>query len=105
MVRKVVVNFNMMVDPSMRADQHPSFQYYVTTLGDVPVVGDYVGMLTWNQAEKRFSRRMVKVTGRRVVVSEPRDDDRYEPEDELTIFVTLMVEATSKADGMPDFRG
>jgi len=94
-----------MVDPGMRAVENPSFQYFVNSLGDAPGVGDYVDMLSWNDSTKQYAPRTVKVTARKIWVTPEPKDGRYASSDVLTIFVTLMVEKPSKADGIPDFRG
>lgn len=103
MIKLVVVNFNLDVGPGQRSDEHPSFQYYVQSLADVPVVGDYVGMMSWSK-DRGYYRRMVKVTARRIAY-EPQPDERYDEDTEMTYFVTLMVEPADKDKGMPDFRG
>jgi hypothetical protein len=97
------VNWNLERHDGNRADEHPSFQFYVKSLGDVPAVGDYVSMPTWNHEQNRPSSRLVKVTARRVLMYPPPEAGRYEEEDEISYIVTLMVEIPEKKD-MPDFR-
>jgi hypothetical protein len=99
---KVAVHFNLDRRDGSRPDEHPSFQFYVDSLGDVPIVGDYVGMPTWSKEFNGFSRKLVRVSARRVTLSEPeRGEERYDPAKAVGMFVTLMVEIAADA---PDFR-
>ncbi|GEM_PF-6007395 len=99
---KAAVHFNLDRHDGSRPDEHPSFQFYVNSLGDVPMVGDYVGMPTWSKEFNGFSRRLVRVTARRVTLSEPEHgEDRYDPAKAVGMYVTLMVELAADA---PDFR-
>lgn len=94
----VHVNFNMIV-PGSRSDEHPSFPFEVPSLGDVPIVGDYVLMPRWNHSEDREYHQRVKVVARQVyILLGPGDMGR----DLQDMIVTLLVEEAKSA---PDFRG
>ncbi len=103
MIKTVHINFNQDNGPGQRASEHISFPYQVTTLADVPLVGDYIALWAWSE-ERQYYRRNVAVTGR-LIYTEPRPEDRFDEHTEMTYIVTLMVKPVTKSDGMPDFRG
>ncbi len=65
-------------------------------------MGDYVGMMTWSNERNAYSRRMVRVTARRIMY-EPQPNGGYDETTDMTYYVTLMVVADSLKGG-PDFR-
>jgi hypothetical protein len=104
MTKEVVFHFNLRgPNENFRPDETPSFQHHVSSLGDVPTVGDYVDMLRYTEATG-YHTTAVKVVGRRIMFSPHPEGGRYAPDDPLTIIVTLMVEKASRESGMPDFR-
>ncbi len=99
MIKLVIVGFNEYLGRDERPNEHPSFQYFVKTLADAPLVGDYVGMKVWSK-ERGYVNRLVRVRARRIEPDPPHD--RYHEDTEMSYYVTLMVEKDASAS---DFRG